>query len=103
MLPARDPDTARMAELDRLLDHRSVQSDAAKQESLDRYAAQMRAHLTPSTKRPSVVEAPQREIIESLLRIAYARPCGVCEMDGACRHREPLVEIALLCSREVAW
>ena len=31
-----------------------------------------------------------------LLRIAYERPCFICKQQGACKHREPAVELALL-------
>lgn len=31
-----------------------------------------------------------------LLQLAYERPCLICKREGACKHREPAVELAML-------
>lgn len=92
------PDTSRMVELNAILG-----GDAAKREALDRHAAAMRDKQTPSTA--SVQTAGPRTMRQEpgatarLLELAYARPCLICGEDGACRHREPEVELALMRQR----
>ena len=92
------PDTSRMVELNAIL--AADNGDVDKREALDRYAAAMRDKQTPSTA--SVQVPGPRTMLQELgatarlLELAYARPCLICGKDGACRHREPKVELALM-------
>jgi hypothetical protein len=101
MLPIPPIDCRRMVELNASL--AANNGNVTKYEALDRHAAAMRDKQTQSTA--SVQAAGPRTMRQEpgptarLLELAYARPCLICGKDGACRHREPAVELALMRQR----
>jgi hypothetical protein len=98
MLPIPPIDCRRMVELNASL--AANNGNVTKREALDRYAAAIRDKQTQST---TSIQAPGPRTMRQelgatarLLELAYARPCLICGEDGACRHREPEVELALM-------
>jgi len=101
MLPIPPIDCQRIVELNAALE--ADNGNVAKRKALDRYAGAMRNKQISSTA--SVQEPGPRTMRQEpgatarLLELAYARPCLICGEDGACRHREPQVELALMRQR----